>query len=68
MSDAELVVVGTFLNRVEADIAQGMLETAEIESVVLADDAGGTDPGLGVVRLLVRAEDAEQAIRLVQSK
>lgn len=68
MSDAELVVVDTFLNRVEADIAQGMLETAEIESVVLADDAGGTDPGLGVVRLLVRAEDAEQAIRLVQSK
>jgi len=69
MSDVELVVVvGTFPNRIEAEIAQGALEAAEIESIVSADDAGGTDPGLGGVRLLVRAEDAERAGRLVQSE
>ncbi|HMD17493.1 MAG TPA: DUF2007 domain-containing protein [Terriglobales bacterium] len=70
MSNAELVVVGTFLNKVEAEIAQGALEAAEIESIVSADDAGGLRPSLwmGGVRLLVRAEDAERAGRLVQSK
>jgi hypothetical protein len=70
MSNAELVVIGTFLNRVEAEIAQGALEAAEIESIVSADDAGGMRPSLwmGGVRLLVRAEDAERAGRLVQSK
>ena len=46
MSNAELVVVGTFLNRVEAAIAQGALEAAEIDSIVSADDAGGVDPSL----------------------
>jgi hypothetical protein len=68
MRNAELVVAGTFLNRVEAEIAQGALEAAEIESIVSADDAGGTDPGLSSVRLLVRAEDAERAGSLVRSK
>ena len=70
MNNSELVVVGTFLNRVEAAIAQGALEAAEIESIVSADDAGGVDPSLwmGCVRLLVRAEDAERAGRLVRSK
>jgi hypothetical protein len=63
MNDAPLVVVGTFLNRVDADLAQGALEAAGIEAIVSADDAGGLRPGLwlGGVRLLVRAEDAEQA-------
>ena len=63
MSNAELVVVGTFLDRGEAEIAQGALEAAEIESIVSADDAGGVDSSLwiGGVRQLVRAEDAERA-------
>jgi hypothetical protein len=71
ISNAELVVVGTFLNKVEAEIAQGALEAAEIESIVSADDAGGMRPSLwmGGVRLLVRAEDAERAGRILgQSK
>jgi hypothetical protein len=70
MSNSELVAVCTFMNRVEAEIAQGALEAAEIASIVSADDAGGTEPGLSIggVRLLVRAEDAERAGRLVRSK
>ena len=64
---ADLVVVGTFLNQVEADMARGALEAADIESMISADDAGGLRPHLwmGGVRLLVRAEDAEQAVRIL---
>jgi hypothetical protein len=67
MSDTELVVVGTFLNQIEAHMAQGALEAADIESMISADDAGGLRPHLwmGGVRLLVRAEDAEQAVKIL---
>ncbi len=69
MGNAELVAVGTFLNRIEAEMAQGALEAADIESMISADDAGGLRPGLwmGGVRLLVRAEDAEEAKRDISS-
>jgi hypothetical protein len=57
MSNIELVVVGTFLNKTEAELAHGALEAADIESMVTADDAGGMRPGLWMsgVKLLVRA-------------
>jgi len=63
MSETELVVVKTFLNRFEAEIAQGALEAAGIDSLISADDAGGQELGLWVngVRLTVRAEDAGRA-------
>jgi hypothetical protein len=63
MTHSELVVVATFLNRIEAEMARGALEAAEIESMVSADDAGGLRPGLWMsgVKVLVRAEDAERA-------
>lgn len=67
MSDTELVVVGTFLNQIDAEMARSALEAAGIESMISADDAGGLRPHLwmGGVRLLVRAEDAEQAGKIV---
>ncbi len=64
MSDAELVVVGTFWNHIEAELAQSALEAAGVESMISADDAGGLRPHLSLtrgVRLLVRAADTEQA-------
>jgi hypothetical protein len=64
MPDSELVVVRTFSNRFEADVARSALEAASIESMVRPDDAGGMRPGLWVgrgVELIVRAEDAERA-------
>ena len=64
MSEAELVVVRTFLNPFDAELAKSVLEAAEIQSIVQADDAGGLQPGLWVgtgVQLLVRTEDAERA-------
>lgn len=63
MSDTELVVVRTFLNKIDAELAQSALQAAEIESLVSADDAAGVRPSLWMagVRLLVRSEDAERA-------
>jgi hypothetical protein len=67
MSDARLVVVRTFLNHIDAELAQGALEAGGIESLISADDAGGLRPHLSLsgVRLMVRAEDAEQANRIL---
>jgi Putative prokaryotic signal transducing protein len=61
---SDLVVVGTFNTRTEADLAKGALESAGIESMVAADDAGGVQPGLWEgegVRVLVNREDEESA-------
>ena len=62
-----LVVVRTFLNRIDADLAQGALEAAGIDAMVGADDAEGNQPGLwmGGVRLLVREEDAADAAEIL---
>lgn len=64
MSDTELVVVRTFNDRIEAELAQSALEAAGIESMVRGDDAGGVQPGLWTsegVDVLVREEDAANA-------
>ena len=68
MNDTELVVVGTFLNQVDADLAKGALEAADIEAMLSADDAGGQRPHMwrGGIRLLVRAEDAEEATAILR--
>ena len=67
MSDTELVAIRTFLNKFDAEIAQGALRAADIESMISADDAGGLRPGLwmGGVRLLVRVEDAKRAAKIL---
>ncbi len=57
-------VVGTFTYRHDAEYAAGFLADAEIPSLLIADDAGGVHPGVGFsrpARLVVRAEDAEEA-------
>jgi hypothetical protein len=60
---SELVVLRDFLNKAEAEIAQGALESEGVESMIQADDAGGEEPGLwmGGVKLLVRPEDVKLA-------
>lgn len=68
MTDSELVVVGTFPGRIEAEIAQGALEGGGIESIISADDAGGqyANVWLTGVRLLVRSEDASLADEILR--
>lgn len=65
--DDALIVIRDYLNKAEAELAQGALEAAGIHSIVSADDAGGTEPGLwmGGVKLLVRGEDARRAMEVL---
>ncbi|HXX71303.1 MAG TPA: DUF2007 domain-containing protein [Candidatus Acidoferrum sp.] len=61
--ESKLVVFRDFLNKAEAELAQGALEAQGVDSIVQADDAGGEEPGLwmGGVKLLVREQDRERA-------
>ena len=58
------IKVITFTDRVEADLALGLLEANDIEAVNFADDCGSVDPALTWargVRLMVKKEDLEKA-------
>ena len=61
--ESKLVVFRDFLNKAEAELAQGALEAQGVDAIVQADDAGGEEPGLwmGGVKLLVREQDRERA-------
>ena len=68
MDGEQLVVAGEYSNKIEAELAQGALAAAEIESIVEADDAGGLQPNLLVgegVKVLVRAEDLAEAQKVL---
>jgi Putative prokaryotic signal transducing protein len=65
MQHSALVVVQAFGTEVEADVAKGVLESAGIDAMVLADTAGRMRPhlawsGFGF-RVLVREEDEAEA-------
>ena len=60
----DAVVLQTFYNRIEAEMAQGILEAEGIETMIMADDAGGTYPMLQFLRgvkLMVAAEEKHRA-------
>ena len=61
MKTAELVRVSTFPSVADAQIAQGVLDDAEIESLIQSDNVGGMYPGLDSAALLVRSEDVAAA-------
>lgn len=69
MSDTSLVVVGTYLTAIDADLAHTVLEAEGIESMVRSDDCGGLRPHLWMhgVALLVRSEDAQKAAGILAS-
>lgn len=69
MDHPELIVVRTFGNRIEAELAHSALEAAEIDSTIIDDDAGGTQPELWLrgVKLLVREDDAERATEILSA-
>lgn len=57
----ETVVVRKFRSRLEAGMAQGLLEGEGIRSEVSADDIGGQIPGMLPARLVVLSTDRERA-------
>jgi hypothetical protein len=70
MDDTTLVVVRTFNDRIEAELAQSALEAAGIDSILRSDDAGGQRPHMAYtngVELLVRAGDAGQADEVLRT-
>lgn len=64
-----MVVIRTFLNNVDAELAKSALEAAEITSIIRADDCGGVRPHLwmGGVELLVDEADQAQAEEVLGS-
>lgn len=65
---ADLVIFRTFSYQHEADFVKSVLEGSGIEASVVADDCGGVDPALGLVRgvrLLVADDQVERAERVL---
>ena len=69
MKDPDLTVVRTYLNAMDAEMAKGLLEASGIPAMITADDCGGMRPHLQLqgVELLVRVEDADQAVRILDA-
>lgn len=69
METVDLVVVGTYLNIVEAEIACSALVAAGIPAMLRRDDCGGVRPSLwlGGIGLLVRAHDAGAAAEILNT-
>jgi nucleoside phosphorylase len=67
MNQSEPVIVRQFMSTIEAQLARGALHAAGIEAIVSADDCGGMRPHLqvGRVALLVRPEDVDQALTIL---
>ncbi|HEX2452858.1 MAG TPA: DUF2007 domain-containing protein [Vicinamibacterales bacterium] len=70
MTPDDLLVIATFINNIDAELARGALEAAGIESLIRADDCGGTRPHMwmGGIELLVRAEDADRAREILDTE
>ena len=64
----EPIEVARFRFRYLAEIAQGVLDEAGIQSAVVADDAGGAYPGIAPARLLVAPESASHARELLEEE
>jgi hypothetical protein len=62
--------VATFPTRTEAEVAQGLLASAGIDSWIEADDAGGAFPFTlaGGAEVLVEENDLEAASKVVAGK
>lgn len=63
---SHLVEVGTYESVLAAEVAAAVLDSVDIESHIVTDNAGGAIPSLsplsGGVRLLVRQEDRVDAV------
>ncbi|MBU0478608.1 DUF2007 domain-containing protein [bacterium] len=67
---ADLICIKNYNNRIEAELAKSFLEDGDIEAIVSTDDCGGIYPSLSLVtggtRLLVKEEDAQKALEILE--
>jgi hypothetical protein len=61
MTNADLIVIGTYRDKMEAEVARSALEAADIDSMIQGDSVRGPSPWMTGYKLLVRAEDVKQA-------
>lgn len=66
MSYSDLITISTFRSTADAEIAKGVLNEAEIESMIRSDNAGGMYPAISGAELLVRSEDVDKAHAALQ--
>lgn len=66
---SDITEIARFSTEFEARMALARLKAAGIDAKIVSDDAGGAFPSLtmlaGGVRVLVRAEDAEAATKVL---
>jgi len=70
MSQPKMVRVRAFAGptaKTDAELAKGILQNQEIPSVVSGGQSADLLPGVDMVQLLVREEDAEEAAELLES-
>jgi len=68
---SKLEVIKVFPSRIEAELARGYLETMEIKTQVVSDDADQLYPSLGVVqgvKLITAEKNLEKARALLENK
>ena len=66
----EMVVLKTFSNEIDADLAQQILAESGVTAFVFKDDVGGMEPQLQLtsgVRLIVSSANATRAHRLLKT-
>lgn len=67
----DLVLLATYSNDMDADLAKGHIESAGIEAVIIKDDAGGMLPPLQKtegVKLMVTRSNSEKATIILQER
>ena len=68
---ADLICVKTYLNKHEAELAKGFLESQGIEAMVSSDDCGGARPSMTFLtgaKLLVKESDRDKALGVLDDK
>jgi hypothetical protein len=68
MSDLKIIKI--FGSRIEAEIAKGFLQSNDINSVIISDDAGSMYPAQDIVsgvRLMVGEKDFQEAEKLLDA-
>ncbi len=66
----EVVVLKTFHNEIEAEMAQQVLQEAGVTAFVFKDDAGGMEPQLqrtNGVCLVVHRDEAQHAYKIIKT-
>jgi hypothetical protein len=66
MKSDSLVLVKTFGNMTDADLAVAQLRSAGIECSVTNDDCAGMYPSMGVIQLRVAAANADDARQILK--